>query len=135
MNDYRHSISYDIHWKTACKRIKESLNECLVVNESKIDCHKENYFRFCVNGNPLHYIGVLLNNWGEVLSYDYMDANIVGDTKISNYGWWRGEKKEVVDLLGRIHGDLKTKGSERNDNENRLLSILDKLVLRILRRR
>jgi hypothetical protein len=59
-----------------------------------------------------------------------MAAKIVGDTKISNYGWWRGEKKEVADLLGRIHSDLKTKGDERNDNENRLLTILDKFVLR-----
>ena len=135
MSDYRHLISHDIHWKTACRYIRESLNERLVVNESKIDCHKENYFRFYINGNPLHYIGVLLNNWGEVLSYDFMAAKIVGDTKISNYGWWRGEKKEVADLLGRIHSDLKTKGDERNDNENRLLTILDKFVLRILRRR
>ena len=128
-DNIRYIINHSIHWKTACKYIKELLGERLSINESKIDGHKENYFRIYVNGNPLHYVGVLLNSWGEILSYDFMAGKIEGDKKISHYGWWRGEKKEVAELLCRVHGDLK--GSvERNDNETKLLTILDKFVLR-----
>ena len=128
-DNIRYIINHDIHWKTACKYINELIGEGLSINESKIDGHKENYFRIYVNGNPLHYVGVLLNRWGEILSYDFMAGKIEGDKKISHYGWWRGEKKEVAKLLCQVHSNLK-KSVERNDNENKLLNILDKFVLR-----
>jgi hypothetical protein len=128
-NNYRHIIYHSIHWKTACKYINELIGESLSINESKIECHKENYFRIYVNGNPLHYVGVFLNSWGEIITYEFMAGKIEGDKKISHYGRWRGEKKEVATLLCHVHDNLK-KCVERNANETKLLNILDKFVLR-----
>ena len=121
---YRNSIHYDMHWKTATSSIKNAIEEFIDVNEQPLEGRKKNYFRFYINGNPLHYVGILFGDLGSILSYDYYEGDIKNDTLISRGGWWRGSKKEVVSFVKYVFEMLFIKNFHRNENEHRLFNLI-----------
>lgn len=121
---YHHSNHYVIHWKTAISSIKNAIYEIIEVNDEPLEGRKKNYFRFYINDNPLNYVGVLFDDMGSILSYDYCEGEIKNDTLITKGGWWKGYKKEVVNFMEHVFAHLFIKNWRRNENENRLFNLI-----------
>lgn len=128
---YRHSAHYDMHWKTALRCIEDAIGEYIVMNDEPIENHKQNYFRFYLNNDPLTYVGVLFDQDGRILSYSYQDGEIKDDTLVTKGGWWRGSKKQVEKFVAYVHHMLHLKSFYRNENEHRLFFLIDHYVSHI----
>lgn len=126
--NYRHSAHTDMHWKTALRRIEDAIGEYLVMNEEPIKDHKKNYFRFYINQNPLTYVGVLFDNDGNIIFYDYREGEIKNDTLFTRGGWWRGSKIQVEKFVAYVHHMLYLKSFHRTENEHRLFFLIDHYV-------
>lgn len=101
------------------------IGSVFTINKEKIKDHKENYFRFYIDGDKKNYIGIFFDDRGNVISGDLYSTMV--DYKGDEYidcARFIGEKKTIMDFLGYVHKVLKQKSCHKHENENRLFNLL-----------